>query len=254
MLVGGFSILKIGLRLPSAQVGRAALALVFSVAVALGLAYLPIVFTHRAYRSPANAMAPTLRGPHRIGVCRHCSGDLVLSSNRQPGAELEQDRAEMLEGICANCFQMSTAWSHESLPRRADRFVVRYLPTPRRWDIVAYRYPHDPHQLYLHRLVGLPGESIEIKEGAIWIDGVHLEPPPEIAGLRWLAPENGPEPGFAAPERPTHLAQDEYFVVGDFSTRSSDSRYWGPISEDDLVGVVGLVYFPPRSVRLMPRH
>jgi signal peptidase I len=254
MLVGGVLILKVGLWLPSAQVGRAALALAFSVTTALGLAYLPIVFTHRAFRSPANAMAPTLRGPHRIGVCPLCNGDLVLAPNRQPGDELEPAENERLEGICANCFQTSTAWSLESSPRGADRFVVRYLPTPRRWDIVAYRYPQDRSQLYLHRLVGLPGESIEIKEGAIWIDGVRLEPPPEIAGLRWLAPQNGPEAGFAAPERPTRLAENEYFVIGDFSTRSSDSRYWGPVNEDDLVGVVGAVYFPPRSARIMPRR
>lgn len=252
MLVGSFLILKIGLRLPSDRAGRAALALAFSVATGMALAFLPIVATHRAYRTPANAMAPTLRGPHRIGVCPHCSGELVLAPNHQPGARLEKN--EMLEGICANCFQTSTAWTLESLPRGADRFVVRYLPTPRRWDIVAYRYPHDRRQLYLHRLVGLPGESIEIKEGAIWIDGVHLEPPPEIAGLRWPAPEFGPEAGFAAPERPTRLGENEYFVIGDFSTRSSDSRYWGPVTADDLVGIVGVVYFPPRSARIMPRH
>ena len=254
MLGGGFLILKVGLRVPSDQAGRAALALAFSGATGMGLAILPIVATHRAYRTPANAMAPTLRGSHRIGVCPHCSGELVLASNHQPGARLEQNENEMLEGICANCFQTSTAWTLESVPRGADRFVVGYLPTPRRWDIVAYRYPHDRSQLYLHRLVGLPGESIEIKEGAIWIDGVHLEPPPQITGLRWPAPENGPEAAFAAPERPLRLADDEYFVIGDFSTRSYDSRYWGPINEDDLVGVVGLVYFPPRSARLMPRH
>jgi signal peptidase I len=137
----------------------------------------------------------------------------------------------------------------------ADRFLVRRLAAPRRWDVAVFRFPGNRQQLYAMRLVGLPGESIEVKDGGIWIDGVRQTPPPEIAKLRWYARDDlGPPPQYATEGHPTRLADNEYFMLGDFSPNSYDSRFWGPVPAEDLRGVVAAVYFPPRSAKVLPRH
>ena len=120
-----------------------------------------------------------------------------------------------------------------------------------------FLFPGDRRQVYVKRLVGLPGESVEVKEGGVWINGVRQKPPPEIASLRWFLPDEPflePRSEFAAEGNPTRLADDEYFVLGDYSPQSYDSRFWGPVPAEDMRGVVGAVYLPPRSARALPQH
>jgi hypothetical protein len=84
---------------------------------------------------------------------------------------------------------------------------VDKLATPRRWDIVVFRIPEEPSVVYVFRLVGLPGESVSIREGLVWINGQKQAVPPALAGLEYasepgLDTRGGEEPD-AAGERPT---------------------------------------------------
>jgi signal peptidase I len=256
-LVGLTAVIGSGLFLPQLSLG-APLRLSLRAGAILGLATLclglvslvPIRLAHPAYTVPTNAMAPTLCGPHFRGICNHCGEVTVV-----PFEEVDRGiRTPRDEGICRECLRIGPAEQVSSQMYTGDRFVVRRLATPKRWDLVAFRFPpRQGPQMYIKRLVGLPGEVIEVRDGGVWINGGRLEPPAEIAGLEWKTPELSymPQP-FAAPNDPYQLGDDEYFFLGDFSTASSDSRFWGPVYEDDLRGVASFIYYPPQSWRTFP--
>ena len=86
------------------------------------------------------------------------------------------------------------------------------------------------------RVVGLPGERVEMRDGSLFIDGAH-HPEPYLGGL----PANV---GLAAAA--WTLGADEYFVMGDNRAHSADSRRYGPIRADDIIGAVVARIWPPR--------
>jgi signal peptidase I len=105
---------------------------------------------------------------------------------------------------------------------------------PARGDVVVFRYPRNPQEYFIKRIIGLPGETVEIKEGNVYIynneypEGVALEE-------EYLAPEIETH-GFS--EQREELENNEYFVLGDNRNSSKDSRNFGPIKESFVVGQV----------------
>ncbi|MCI0357354.1 MAG: signal peptidase I [Planctomycetaceae bacterium] len=244
-----FVLLMVVLRFTLTETVRAALAAGVASGCVLGFAVIPLLVIYRTYEVPTNAMAPTLLGRHFVGRCPNCGGRAVVSFSEVIGQKLPAEA-----GICARCLQVRPVEHVEERASAGDRIFVRRLATPRRWDIVVFLSPGEGPQLYAMRLVGLPGESVEVKEGGVWINGVRQQPPAEIAGLRWYLPDGAGTPQFATERNPTPLAANEYFVLGDYSPSSYDSRFWGPVKGEDLRGVVSAVYWPPRSARILPRH
>lgn len=112
--------------------------------------------------------------------------------------------------------------------------AVYWLHPPERGDIVVFAFPRAPDRDFIKRVIGLPGETIEIRNGSVYIDGVLLDEP-------YLSePTHGTVP-------PRTLAPGEYFVLGDNRDNSSDSRSWGPLPQDKIVGKAWLSYWPPRQ-------
>lgn len=211
-------------------------------------------FVVQAFTSPVNGMAPTLLGRHARGMCPTCdSACYCTPPNPQP---LPGNTPLM---ICDR-FHIT---EHPKVDPQAfgpDRFPVAKFIRPRRWDLVVFRFPEDPNVLYIQRLVGLPGEEIKIEDGAIWANGQRLEAPAEIQGLEYqpATPENG-APQWGSPEQPARLDSDEYFMLGDFTARSYDSRMWRSnssgrhpygVPQSHLVGVVTNIYWPPSRWRI----
>lgn len=109
--------------------------------------------------------------------------------------------------------------------------ISYYFREPLRKDTIVFRYPRNPSQYFIKRIIALPGETVEIRDGAIIIynsrypDGVALE-----------------EQYLESLERQTHpamkitLKKDEFFVLGDNRDFSSDSRIWGPLKRTFIVG------------------
>jgi signal peptidase I len=140
--------------------------------------------------------------------------------------------------------------------------MVCKLLRQRRWDLIVFRYPGDPTINYVKRLVGLPGEEIFIKEGSVWINGERLEPPESLPGLTYVTefPQAPIQPEiWGTPARPAKLGEDEYFVLGDFSQQSSDSRLWTTgapghpsyaVPGSYVIGVVTHIYWPPSRWRI----
>ena len=110
------------------------------------------------------------------------------------------------------------------------------LNTPQRGDVVVFRYPYNPQEYYIKRVIGLPGETVEIKDNAVTIysagqtEGFTLPENYIPAGLE-TAPVN---PQFAR----TDLKADEYFMMGDNRIASQDSRVFGPVNKSFLIGRV----------------
>jgi signal peptidase I len=159
------------------------------------------------------------------------------------------------------------AWLGPLLPHREVR----------RGDVVVFRHPSRPHELYVKRVVGLPGETVEIYGTRVYVDGREL---PETRALaRETAPE-GPievvgEPrvaegatwtvyyshlrdlgdgdelsalvstdrGTVAVGRPFTVPPGQYFCLGDNRDNSEDSRFWGPVPRENVVGRAMLVYW-----------
>lgn len=108
---------------------------------------------------------------------------------------------------------------------------------PQRGEVVVFKYPDNPSQRYIKRIVGLPGERIEIEDGKVFIcqNGT-----PQILDESSYLSEFLQTPGNIE----ISLDQDEYFVLGDNRSLSSDSRRWGSLPEENIIGKVFLRAWP----------
>lgn len=142
-----------------------------------------------------------------------------------------------------------------------DHVMVDRRTAPLRWDVVAFHPPHEPGSVYLSRLVGLPGESIEIIDGEIRINGAPVQKPPEIAEIRYDGTTRHFNVCRGGTGSPVKLGADEYFLLSDNSSQALDSRYWpipatphgqpGTLARTDFVGVARWIYVPLRRQRIL---
>jgi signal peptidase I len=117
------------------------------------------------------------------------------------------------------------------------------LRTPARGEVVVLRYPHEPQKHFIKRVIGLPGETVAIEDGAVTIttaegDTIELD-----------------EPYIELPARTnstSELGEDEYFVMGDNRAGSYDSRIWGSVPRDLIVGRALLRLLPPTDAGILP--
>jgi signal peptidase I len=220
-----------------------------SAVLAIGV-YFGLLQLVQAFVVPTNGMAPTLIGHHYRVTCPHCQGTAVVSAARRIEGIPELPADEPQNGICTRCLQIAEYRDHPKTVYGPDRFLCSRFLKANRWDLIVFRYPREPETRYVDRLVGLPGETIQIKEKAVWINGVKAEPPADIGALTYL-----PQPDFDLhPQRgPSQwvLGPEEYFVLGDFTTNASDSRDWGPVPAENIEAVATLIYWPPSRWRIV---
>jgi signal peptidase I len=158
--------------------------------------------TSKLYRIPTSSMEPTLHCPKDSGNTG-CLGD-------------EHDRIAVSK-------------------------VFYEVRDPERGDIVAYKLPPRAAEpcgspagsTFVHRIIGLPGESVAVRNGVVFVDGRKLTEPYIEAGRR----DRDSSPARA-------IAKDQYFVLGDNRTQSCDSRVWGLVARDRLIGPRIATYWP----------
>ena len=179
-------------------------------------------YLYESFTVPTNSMAPTLVGQHWQGICSDCGEPTYCSPK-----DARYSTASPSLGICGN-FHVREISDIDRTVHTGDQFIVAKFLTPRRWDIVVFQYPENPSTLYAKRLVGLPGEKITIQDGAVWADGIKQTPPDSIRGIEYLSeiPNWHGLDLWGSLNRPALLGDDEYFVLGDFSAHSRDSRLW----------------------------
>jgi hypothetical protein len=106
--------------------------------------------------------------------------------------------------------------------------------------VVVFQYPQATDRDFIKRIIGLPGETVDIRGGLVYVNGQSLQEPYISA-----------PPGYAGT---WILNADEYFVLGDNRNSSSDSHSWGPLQEHYLIGRAVLVYWPPQQWGLVPHY
>ena len=123
-----------------------------------------------------------------------------------------------------------------------DKITYRFKD-PERFDIIVFPFHYKENTYYIKRIIGLPGETVQIADGLIYIDGEVLQ---ESYGREVIQ-----DPGLAA--EPITLGEDEYFVLGDNRNQSSDSRdpSVGLIHRDEIVGRAWLRIWPLDSFGIL---
>jgi signal peptidase I len=113
----------------------------------------------------------------------------------------------------------------------------------RRGDIVVFKYPEDPERDFIKRVIGLPGETIELKNKKVYLNGMPLDEP----YVQFLIPpdEEGGNGDFDVRVQygPVTVPADHYFMMGDNRDNSQDSRYWGFLPKSYVKGKALFVYF-----------
>lgn len=111
------------------------------------------------------------------------------------------------------------------------------LSEPERGDIVTFKYPLDRSLVYVKRLIGEPGDTVEIKDSILYINDEEQAEDYLPEGLEFG--DFGPYP----------VPEGEYFMMGDNRNNSNDSRYWGTVERSDILGEVKFVYWPPGNMK-----
>jgi len=125
------------------------------------------------------------------------------------------------------------------------KYRLPALRQPKHGDVVVFIYPEDKKKDFIKRLVGLPGETVEIKGGSIYINDK-----PAVEGIfNQIYYYNRGE--YSAEGQKIVVPKDSYFVLGDNSASSKDSRYWGFVPKDDLLGEAMIIYWPPQRIKII---
>ena len=117
----------------------------------------------------------------------------------------------------------------------------RWAPKIERGDIVVFWFPDDPSKSYIKRVVGLPGDTVEMREGNVLINGTVLEE-------KYLDPK---ENLSTRSQGPIYVKPNYYFVMGDNRDNSSDSRSWGLVPKKYIYGKALLRYWPPSAASVI---
>jgi signal peptidase I len=115
------------------------------------------------------------------------------------------------------------------------------IRTPNRGDVIVFEYPKDLSRDFIKRVIGLPGDTVEVQDGKVFINGELM---PEPFGPNLGSSTNGP----------VTVGPDELFVMGDNRNNSSDSRTWGPLPLEYVIGKAMLSYWPPRYWAVVPHY
>lgn len=177
-----------------------------SILIAVILALFIRTFVVQAFKIPSGSMIPTFQVGDRIFVNKFIYGAKVPLTN----------------------------------------FRLPALRQPVRGDIIVFRSPEDPKKDFVKRLIAVSGETVEIKDGKIYIDGKAIEEPSSIKAVYYYNAGD-----YGVDGRKVKVPDGCYFGLGDNSASSRDSRYWGFIPKDNMIGKVIFLYWPIHRMRVV---
>jgi signal peptidase I len=176
-----------------------------SIIIAFILAVIIRTFVIQAFKIPSGSMRPTLT-----------EGDIILVNKFLYGAKIP--------------------FTDLRLPKITD---------PHRGDCIVFIYPKNPKKDFIKRLVGLPGEVVEIRKGTIYINGKPILKLP-FSQVYYQNKGDLGQQGQAV-----KIPDDHYFVLGDNSVNSEDSRVWGFVPKNNILGKAILIYWPLARIRII---
>lgn len=169
-----------------------------SIIIAVILALVIRTFVVQAFKIPSGSMIPTFKVGDRIFVNKFLYGAKVPFTD----------------------------------------FNLPAVRQPKRGDIMVFISPETPKKDFVKRLVALPGERVEIRDGRIFINGIPATEPSLVSNYYY----NGGD--YAKEGEAIIVPKDCYFTLGDNSSSSRDSRYWGFVPRKNLLGKVMVIYWP----------
>ena len=125
-------------------------------------------------------------------------------------------------------------------------YRIPSLRKPKRGDIIVFVYPEDKKKDFIKRLVAVSAETIEIADGNILINGQMAEDSPEMLKLYYY--NRG---GYGREGEAIKVPEDSYFVLGDNSNSSRDSRYWGFVPKENIIGRAMFIWWPPWRIQFL---
>jgi signal peptidase I len=176
-----------------------------SIIVAFLLAMIIRTFVVQAFKIPTGSMRPTL-----------LEGDIILVNKFIYGAKIP--------------------FTNLQLPK---------ITEPKRGDVIVFIYPEDKKKDFIKRLVALPGESIEIIDGTIYINDLPLTD--QLFNMRYYYNRGQ----FGEENKKILVPKDSFFVLGDNSASSADSRYWGFVPKSNILGKAMIIYWPVPRIRIL---
>ncbi len=124
------------------------------------------------------------------------------------------------------------------------KFIYKFRD-PERGDVIVFKYPENPKLAFIKRLIGKPGENLKIKNGRILIDGKEVTEKQISSNFYYNRGKYG------GVNQEIEVPPDALYALGDNSANSRDSRYWGFVPKENLIGKAILIYWPPQRVRLI---
>jgi len=113
---------------------------------------------------------------------------------------------------------------------------------PKRQQIIIFKPPFDPTQPdYVKRVIGLPGDVVDVRDGSVWVNGNRLNENYTLGPTEPAPPGQAPR-GYQDVKFPYKVPEDCYFAMGDNRENSLDSRYWGCVPRNDILGTPVLIY------------
>ena len=123
-----------------------------------------------------------------------------------------------------------------------NKYIYRFSP-PQRGDIIVFKYPVDPKKDFIKRLTGLPGETVEIRDGNLYANEKIWKDQMSFGKLYYL--NRGP---FGGPGDKIQVPEDAYYALGDNSANSTDSRFWGFVPKKNVLGKGIFRWWPPNRI------
>ena len=124
------------------------------------------------------------------------------------------------------------------------KFLYRFRE-PHRGEIIVFRFPENPRRPFIKRLIAVGGDTVEIREGRVIINGQ----PDASAGLSTTYYYNQGE--YGQEHAATKVPADMYYVLGDNSASSHDSRFWGFVPKRFLIGKALCIFWPPKRIQAL---
>src|SRR5262249_43350731 len=135
--------------------------------------------------------------------------------------------------LCGCRRQVFSGGSMEPTIKRGERVSVDYaaylLAKPKRWDVVAFEPPNFTNQIWIKRIVALPGETVSFASGGVTVNGAPLIPPSSVSNVVYVSVDFFGPAGRGIIQSPYVVPTNSYFLLGDCLTNSYDSRIWGAI-------------------------
>jgi signal peptidase I len=203
-----------------------------SIAIALVLAVFIRTYFVQPFKIPSGSMRMTLVEGDHLFVNKLRYGPILLPELHSP---------DFLRQWFGSDFDIH--WPEFLHP--LENIRLPGFGKPERGDVVVFVYPGDRTKDFIKRLIGMPGDKLEIKDGAVFVNDRRVLEPRIRNQYYYNRGDYGRE-GVPVTIPPGH-----YFMMGDNSASSHDSRYWGFIEEKDIVGKADLLFWPLNRVRLI---